>query len=58
MNEKKHKKFMHDQLEEIKKVKNQEDKKAGKDLGDNFIHKWIKEESARFRKKWEKDHSR
>ncbi len=48
--------FMNDQLEKIRTVKKKADKKAGRDLGDGFLHDWIKEESRIFRKQWDKDH--
>lgn len=57
MDKEKHEKFMHDQVKEIKKFKNGEDKKAGKKLGNGIIHDWVKERSANFRKNWEKDHT-
>ena len=57
MDKKKQEKFMHNQVKEIKKFKNGEDKKAGKELDNGIIHDWIKERSANFRKNWEKDHT-
>lgn len=47
------KKFMVDQVEEIKKHKRKKDKEAGKDLGDKPIYEWIESQSEEFRKKWE-----
>lgn len=52
--EKEHKKFMDAQAEEALKFKKQEDEKAGRDLGDEPIHRWIWEQSESFRKKWKK----
>lgn len=49
--------FMKDQVKKIKSTKAEADKKAGHDLGDGFIHDWIKNNSALFRKQWEKDHT-
>ena len=50
------KEFMQDQVKEIKKFIENE-KKAGKTVNDDTIHEWIKEESASFREKWNKDHT-
>lgn len=47
--------FMKDQVTEIRAVKKEADKKAGRDLGDGFIIDWINENSALFREQWEKD---
>jgi len=48
------KRFMQDQVKEIKKYLKEEEE-AGRAINDNTIHKWIEEESASFRKRW--DHS-
>ena len=49
--------FMKDQIEEIQTVKEKADKEAGHNLGDDFVHDWINEESEVFREKWKTDHS-
>lgn len=49
--------FINDQVKEIRSVKKKADEKAGQDLGDGFLHDWIKEESKIFRQQWEKDHT-
>ncbi len=49
--------FMNDQIKEIHTVKKEANEKAGRDLGDGFLHDWIKEESEIFREQWEKDHT-
>jgi len=51
------KRFMDDQIEEIKKHKQLKDKEAGKDLGDRPIYEWIESQSEDFRKKWEERNS-
>ena len=56
MNEKQQKRFMLDQIKEIEKHLENE-KKTGKTVSDDTIHKWIEEESESFREKWNRDHS-
>ena len=55
MDPKEHKEFMRAQAKEAQKYKDEQEKKAGKDLGQDPLHKWCEEKSEQFRKKWEKD---
>jgi len=57
MNDKKHKQFMYDQIEEIKRFKQEREKEVGRILNDDIVHKWIFEQSSIFRKKWEDKHA-
>lgn len=44
------KKFLNEQVKEMEKAKWLEGIKLGRDPGQEFIHKWIKENARRFRK--------
>ena len=52
MDQKEHRRFMHAQAKEAQKYKKEQDEKAGRDLGQEPLHKWCEEESEKFRKKW------
>lgn len=54
MEQKKHERFMRDQVREVKKHKLKKEMEAGKNLGDQPIHEWIAWQSKRFREEWEK----
>lgn len=54
MNPDEFKEFMDAQIEEAKKFKAAQEKKYGKELGNEPIYQWIQLYSEDFRKKWEK----
>ena len=51
--DKKHKKFLEAQIEEIKKYKWIESEKKGKDTGEEACREWVEKFALKFRDNWE-----
>lgn len=52
MTNEEHKEFMDAQIKKIEVDKWLEGERIGRDPGEEYVKKWIREEAANFRKKW------
>ena len=55
MTNEEHKEFMDAQIKKIEVDKWLEGERIGRDPGDEYVKKWIRERAAKFRKEWSEE---